>query len=87
MPRFFVGKEAGLFVSQAYLKCSRSFSSSAVEMISTLPCFTSVGFRISSSGIAYSPVAIELVEIEEPSLAAHGREDFRAFDFYVARRQ
>ena len=53
MPRFFVGKEAGLFVSQAYLKCSRSFSSSAVEMISTLPCFTSVGFRISSSGIGY----------------------------------
>ena len=44
MPRFFVGKEAGLFVISGLFEMFRSFSSSAVEMISTLPCFTSVGF-------------------------------------------
>lgn len=43
--------------------------------------------RIGTAGIAYSPVAIELVEIEEPSFAAYGRKDFRTFDFYVARWQ
>ena len=43
--------------------------------------------RVGTAGIAYSSVAIELVEIEEPSFAAYGRKDFRAFYFYVARWQ
>ena len=40
--------------------------------------------RVGTARIAYSPVAIELVEIEAPSFPAYHRKDFRTFDFYVA---
>ncbi len=100
MPRFFVGKEAGavrvsgLFeMFQKLLQFGgRNDFHTAVFHFRRIPDFVvryRIPFvlrRVGTAGIAYSPVAIALVEIET-ILAAHGREDFRAFDFYVARRQ